>query len=96
MEDHRERHIEAVGLLELLAAPVVKRRRSGEAKGRIVVEALARGVTVNEMARRHGQQANHLSTLRTLAWQRKLVVSEVNGAEFAAPVTLGSQPRPQP
>ena len=83
---HRERSMEAVGFVELLAAPGAKRRWSDEAKGRIVAETLVPGVTVNEVARRHGVRANHLSSWRTLARQGKLVVPEVLGAEFAAPV----------
>ena len=47
---HRERHVEAVGFVELLAAPAVKRRWSDEAKGRIVADTLVPGVTVNEVA----------------------------------------------
>ena len=83
---HRERSMEAVGFVELLAAPAAKRRWSDEAKGRMVAETLVPGVTVNEVARRHGVKANHLSSWRTLARQGKLVVPEVAGAEFAAPV----------
>lgn len=83
---HRERSMEAVGFVELLAAPAAKRRWSNEAKGRMVAETLVRGVSVNEVARRHGLKANHLSSWRTLARQGKLVVPEVVGAEFAAPV----------
>jgi transposase len=83
---HRERHMEAVGFVELLAAPAAKRRWSDEAKGRIVAETLVAGVSVNEVARRHSLKANHLSAWRTLARQGKLVVPEVTGAEFAAPV----------
>ena len=83
---HRERSMEAVGFVELLAAPAAKRRWSNEAKGRMVAETLVRGVSVNEVARRHGLKANHLSSWRTLAQQGKLVVPEVAGAEFAAPV----------
>ena len=78
--------MEAVGFVELLAAPAAKRRWSDEAKGRMVAETLVPGVTVNEVARRHGLKANHLSSWRTLARKGKLVVPEVAGAEFAAPV----------
>lgn len=76
--------MEAVGFVELLAAPAAKRRWSDEAKGRMVAETLVPGVTVNEVAQRHGVKANHLSTWRTLARMGKLVVPEVAGAEFAA------------
>lgn len=58
---HRERSMEAIGFVELLAAPAAKRRWSDEAKGRMVAETLVPGVTVNEVARRHGLKANHLS-----------------------------------
>ena len=85
---HRARSMEAVGFVELLAAPAAKRRWSDEAKGRMVAETLVPGVTVNEVARRHGLKANHLSSWRTLARKGKLVVPEVAGAEFAAPVAL--------
>ena len=44
---HRERNMEAVGFVELLAAPAAKRRWSDEAKGRMVAETLVPGVTVN-------------------------------------------------
>ena len=78
--------MEAVGFVELLAAPAAKRRWSDEAKGRMVAETLVPGVTVNEVAQRHGVKANHLSSWRTLARKGKLVVPEIAGAEFAAPV----------
>lgn len=84
---HRDRSMEAVGFVELLAAPSAKRRWSDGAKGRMVAETLVPGVTVNEVARRHGLKANHLSSWRTLAREGKLVVPEILGAEFAAPVT---------
>lgn len=74
--------------MELLAAPAAKRRWSDEAKGRIVAETLVAGVSVNEVARRHALKANHLSAWRTMARKGKLVVPEIAGAEFAAPVAL--------
>jgi transposase len=91
---HRERSMEAVGFVELLAAPAAKRRGSDEAKGRMVAETLVPGVTVNEVARRHGVKANHLSSWRTLARQGKLVVPEVAGAEFTAPVVVTQTSEP--
>ena len=77
--------MEAGGFVELLAAPAAKRRWSDEAKGRMVAETLVPGVTVNEVARRHGVKANHLSSWRTLARKGKLVVPEVAGAPCCAP-----------
>ncbi len=87
--------MEAVGFVELLAAPAAKRRWSDEAKGRMVAETLVPGVTVNEVARRHGLKASHLSSWRTLARQGKLVVPEVAWAEFAPPTAL-AQPEELP
>lgn len=53
-----------------------------------MAETLVAGVSVNEVARRHGMKANHLSAWRTLARQGKLVVPEIAGAEFDTPVAL--------
>jgi transposase len=59
-----ERNMEAIGFVELLAAPSAKRRWSDEAKGQIVAETLVVGVTVNEVARRHGVNPNHVAAAR--------------------------------
>ncbi|WP_210421997.1 IS66 family transposase [Rhizobium sp. S9] len=58
-----------------------------EVKALIVSESLRPGVTVNEVAERHGLKANHLSSWRTLGRQGKLVLPEPEDAvEFAAMV----------
>jgi len=80
--------MEAVGFVELLAAPSAKRRWSNAAKGSMVAETLVTGVTVSEVAQRHGVKANHLSSWRPLARQGKLVVPDIAGAEFSSPVMM--------
>ena len=68
-----------------------------EVKARIVAETLRPGVTVNEVAARHGLQANHLSSWRSLARAGKLVLPAPEGSvEFAAMIVAppGEGPRP--
>ncbi|MBT9373320.1 transposase [Rhizobium sp. CSW-27] len=68
-----------------------------EVKARIVSESLRPGVTVNEVAKRHGLKANHLSSWRTMARQGKLVLPAPEDAvEFAAMVVERPVPEPQP
>ena len=56
-------------------------------KARVVAEPLRPGATVDEVARRHGQSSNHLSSWRTLARKGKLVLPAPQDAvEFAAMV----------
>ncbi|SCB59647.1 transposase [Rhizobium aethiopicum] len=66
-----------------------------EVKARIVSESLRPGVTVNEVAERHGLKANHLSSWRTLARQGKLILPAPEDAvEFAAMVVEIPAPEP--
>ncbi|HHX88724.1 MAG TPA: transposase [Paracoccus sp.] len=73
--------------LEVL--PVGGRRRRNrkwpdEMKARVVAETLMPGVTVDEVARRHGIAANHVSSWRTLARTGRLVLpAPEDPVEFA-------------
>lgn len=85
--------------LEVLTTPRGRREAHrqwpGEVKARIVSESLRSGVTVNEVAERHGIKANHLSSWRILARQGKLVLPEPEDAvEFAAMVVETTAPEP--
>lgn len=61
------------------------RKWPDEVKARVVAETLLPGATVNEVARRHGLPANHVSSWRTLAWKGRLVLpAPEDPVEFAA------------
>jgi transposase len=54
-------------------------------KAQIVAETLKPGVAVNDIARRHGVPANHVSSWRTLARTGRLVLpAPEDPVEFAA------------
>lgn len=62
-----------------------KRKWPDEVKARIVSETLMPGVMVNDVARRHGLPANHVSSWRTLARKGRLVLpAPEDPVEFAA------------
>jgi len=63
---------EELGFVDVVAGGAGKRRWTAEQKGRIVGESLRPGVTVAEVARRHGVRANHLSSWRSAARRGEL------------------------
>jgi len=83
----RDVHLECVERMEVLAGPTGRRQWSDEVKGRLVAESFVSGVTVREVAERNDLQPNRLSTWRGLARQGKLVVPELEGADFTLATT---------
>ena len=72
------------------------RRWPDEVKARVVAETLMPGVTVNEVARRHGIPANHVSSWLTLARTGRLVLPALEDpVEFAALMVGPAEPAPR-
>ena len=86
-----EGHLASVGRVEVLAGPTGRRRWPDAVKGRIVAETLVPGVSVREVAERHGLQPNHLSSWRSLARRGKLVVADLPAMDFASLVVESPQ-----
>jgi transposase len=72
------------------------RKWPDEVKARVVSETLLPGARVNDVARRHGVPANHVSSWRTLARKGRLVLpAPEDPVEFAALMVgpVGDAPR---
>ncbi|WP_394342809.1 transposase [Paenirhodobacter populi] len=72
------------------------RKWPDEVKARIVAETLEPGATVNEVARRHGLPANHVSSWRTLARKGRLVLPAPEDPVEFATLMLGPGEEPRP
>ena len=72
------------------------RKWPDEMKARVVAETLLPGATVNEVARRHGVCANHVSSWRTLARKGQLVLpAPEDPVEFAALMVGSTEDAPR-
>lgn len=63
----------ALEVLPVVGRSRRNRKRPDEVKARVVAETLLSGATVNEVARRHGVRANHVSSWRALVRKGRLV-----------------------
>ncbi|MFE3836705.1 transposase [Rhodobacteraceae bacterium PA1-206B] len=72
------------------------RKWPDEVKARVVAETLEPGATVNEVARRHGLPANHVSSWRTLARKGRLVLPAPEDPVEFATLMLGPGDEPPP
>ena len=72
------------------------RKWPDEVKARVVAETLKPGASVNEVARRHGVPANHVSSWRTLARKGRLVLPAPEDPVEFATLMLGPGEEPPP
>jgi transposase len=88
--DGRGGGVSDVRRIELITGTGRRRRWSSEDKARIVVESLAGGVSVSEVARRHG-----LSPQQLFAWRRDARAT-LQEARNTAPTDRSSAANPAP
>jgi transposase len=90
-EDERGGGVSDVRRIELITGIGRRRRWSSEDKARIVVESLAGGFSVSEVARRHG-----LSPQQLFAWRREARASFHEAGNAAPADRSAANPAPQP
>ncbi len=79
---HRGVQLEAVSPGEVFAGGVSRRAWPDAVKARLVAESFVAGVSVKDVAERHGLRPNHLSSWRGMARRGALVVPDLEGADF--------------
>jgi transposase len=89
--DGRGGGVTDVRRIELITGAGRRRRWSSEDKARIVVESLEPGVSVSEVARRHG-----LSPQQLFAWRREARASFHEAGNAGAADRPATNPAPQP
>ena len=79
---HREVQLEAVSPGEVFTGGVSRRSWPDAVKARLVAESFVAGVSVKDVAERHGLRPNHLSSWRGMARSGALVVPYLEGVDF--------------